>query len=259
MKTGLQFTVYNLRALALSCVLCLASIHVYPQSPQETYKAANAIYKGGNFEQAASAYEKILSQGYRTAEVYYNLGNCYYKLNKIGKAILSFQRAQKLAPNDEDVKHNLKIAQLRSLDRVQPVPQLAITTGWNSFTMSQSARGWGYFAVAFMWLALIVFAIYLLISRKGFVMFLGSLLLILSFSSFALGYVQSNEEENSDKAILLVESVNVKSAPDSHGTELFTIHEGIKFELCDRVGNWNKIRLADGKVGWVENGLFEKI
>jgi tetratricopeptide (TPR) repeat protein len=229
------------------------------QPATELYKQATNQYKAGNFEQAASSYEKILSQGYRTAEVYYNLGNCYYKLNNMGRAILNFERAHKLAPEDEDIIHNLKIAQLRTVDKVQPVPQLAITTAWNNFTTSQSSRGWGYLAVGLMWLSLVAFAIYLLVSRKGVVMFLGSLFLILSLSSFGLGHLRCNAEENSDQAILLVENVNVKSAPDTNGTDLFTIHEGIKFELCDRVGDWNKIRLADGKVGWIEKGLFEKI
>src|SRR5688500_2890584 len=107
MKSGLQFTVYSLRVFVLSCVLCLVS-SVYSQSPAETYKSANALYKAGNFEQAAASYEKILMQGYRKHEVYYNLGNCYYKLNNTGKAILNFERAQKLAPDDEDIAHNLK-------------------------------------------------------------------------------------------------------------------------------------------------------
>src|SRR5438128_179895 len=154
MKTSLQFTGYSLRMLALSCVLCLASFHVYSQSPAETYKAANALYKAGSYEEAAASYEKILAQGYRTADVYYNLGNCFYKLKENGKAILNYERARKLAPDDEDIAHNLKIAQLKTLDKVQPVPQLAITTAWNNFTTSQTSKGWSYFAVAFMWLAL---------------------------------------------------------------------------------------------------------
>jgi tetratricopeptide (TPR) repeat protein len=257
-KTSLPFTVYSLRTLLLSCVLFVVSV-AHSQSAPETYKTANTLYKTGSFDKAAASYEKILMQGYKKAEVYYNLANCYYKLGKTGRAILNFERAQKLAPNDEDVKHNLKIAQQKTIDKIQPVPQLAITTGWNNFTTSYSSKGWGLIALGCMWVTLIVFGVYLLGFRKGFVLFLGALFLILSIASFSLGYKQKNAEENSEAAILLVESVNVKSAPDINGTDLFTIHEGVKFEILDHVSNWNKIRLADGKVGWLEKGLFEKI
>lgn len=232
---------------------------LYAQSPSQLYTSANSLYKSNQFEQAAAVYEKILMQGYRTPEVYYNLGNSYFKLHNTGKAILNFERAHKLAPDDEDITHNLKLAQLKTVDKFIPVPQLAIVTQWNSLLSSQSSKGWSIFALTFIWIALIVFAVYLFIARKGLVLFLGSLFLILSMASLSLAVKQSNAEENSSLAILLVENVNVKSAPDANGTDLFTIHEGLKLELCDQVGNWTKIRLADGKVGWIEKNLFEKI
>ena len=242
----------------LSCVLCLVS-NVYSQSPSQIYTSANALYKSNQFEQSAAAYEKILMQGYRTPEVYYNLGNSYFKLHKTGKAILNFERAHKLSPEDEDITHNLKLAQLKAVDKLIPVPQLGIITSWNNLLLSQSSKGWGIFALVFVWLTLLVFAVYLFIAKKGFVLFLGSLFLLLSVASVSLAFKQSSAEENSDAAILLVENVNVKSAPDANGTDLFAIHEGIKLQILDAVGSWTKIRLADGKVGWIEKNLFEKI
>ncbi len=229
------------------------------QSAPELYKAANALYKAGNFEQAAAGYEKIIVQGYRTPEVYYNLGNCYYKQKMTGKAILNFEKAQKLAPDDEDINQNLKIAQLRAVDKITPVPQLAIASAWSHFTASQPSKGWGWFAIGVLWLALVMAAVYLFITRSKVVLVLGTLLIFVSVAFLALGFKQSNAEENSDCAILMVNNVNVKSAPDANGTDLFAIHEGLKFQLMDQVGSWNKIRLADGKVGWIEKGLFEKI
>ena len=246
------------RFLALSCALCLVSC-VYSQSANELYNTANSLYKQNQFQQATAAYEKILAQGYRTAEVYYNLGNCYYKQNNNGKAILNFERAKKLSPADEDIAHNLKLAQLKTVDRIVPVPQLALTSAWNNFTTSQSSKGWGIFALVFLWSALIVFAVYSFIAKKNFLFVLCSLFFVLSIASLSLAFKQSNAEENSDSAILLVENVNVKSAPDANGTDLFTIHEGVKFQILDAVGSWNKIRLVDGKIGWIEKNLFEKI
>jgi tetratricopeptide (TPR) repeat protein len=229
------------------------------QSVNQLYTSANSLYKQNQFEQAAAAYEKILAQGYRTPEVYYNLGNSYYKQGNTGKAILNFERAKKLSPEDEDIAHNLKLTQLKTADRIVPVPQLALTAAWNSFISSQSSKGWSYFALGYIWFTLLLFAIYLFIAKKRFVFVLGFLFFLISIVSVSLAFKQSNTEENSDFAILLVENVNVKSAPDINGTDLFTIHEGIKFQILDVVGSWNKIRLADGKVGWIEKNLFEKI
>ena len=251
-------SVYTLRALALFCVLCVASC-VYSQPADQLYKSANSFYKSGNFEQAASSYEKVLAHGYRSPEVYYNLGNCYYKLKNTGKTILCFERAYKLAPDDEDISHNLKVAQLKAMDKLQPVPQLSVTVAWNNFVSSQSSKNWGIFALILIWLALFAFVVYLFIMKKGAVLSLGSLFLILSIASVSLALRQNNAEENSDSAILLVSNVSVKSAPDANSTDLFVIHEGIKFQILDHVGEWNKIRLVDGKVGWIENNLFEKI
>lgn len=247
----------RLFVLSVVCVLC--SMFSHAQGAPELYKTASQYYKANEFEQAAAAYEKILVQGYRTPEVYYNLGNSYYKLQNTGKAILNYERAHNLAPEDEDIIHNLKLAQLKTIDKLQPVPQLAIVTQWNNLLNSQSSKGWSMFAVGFVWLALVCFAVYFLVARKGIVLFLSLFVLALSFVSVGLGFKQAHTEENSDTAILMVANVNVKSAPDANGNDIFTIHEGIKLELLDQVSGWTKIRLADGKVGWVEKNMFEKI
>lgn len=265
MKFQLPITNYQLSSpwkktcLSIVFSLVIGYWSLVIAQPTEFYKQTITQYKANQFDVAAANYEKILAQGYRTAEIYYNLGNCYYKLNNTGKAILNFERAHKLAPEDEDITHNLKIAQLKAIDKLIPVPQMAITTGWNNFTTSQSSKSWGIFALIFIWIALIVFTVYLFIAKKNFVLFLSSLLLVLSIASVSLAFKQSSAEENSCEAILLVENVNVKSAPDANGTDLFTIHEGVKVQILDVVGSWNKIRLADGKVGWIEKNLFEKI
>ena len=240
-------------------VLCCMPQRTTAQTAPELYSKASAFYKANQFAEAAAVYDKITAQGYRSAEVYYNLGNCYYKMHNNGKAILNYERALKLAPDDEDIVHNLKLAQLTTIDRVQPVPQLAIVTKWNNLLHSFSSRGWAVFALVLVWLSLILFAIYLFVSRKGVVLFFTITVFVLSLVSVGLGVKQAHTEDDSGTAILMVANVNVKSAPDENATDIFTIHEGVKLYLCDHVGNWNKIRLADGKVGWVERNMFEKI
>jgi tetratricopeptide (TPR) repeat protein len=229
------------------------------EDPETEYKQAAAFYKANNFENAASKYEAILSSGYKTSEVYYNLANCYYKLNNIGKAILNYERALKLSPNDEDIQHNLKLAEQKAVDRIQPVPQLAIVTWWQNFTTWQTSSGWKTFAATALWLALLMFAFYLFTSIKRVTFFAGSLLLLLSIVFISLAFKQYRNEQYSDEAIVMLAVVNVKSAPDTNGNDIFVVHEGLKLRILDKVGTWYKVRLADGKTGWLESTSFSRI
>ncbi|MFN8321220.1 MAG: tetratricopeptide repeat protein [Chitinophagales bacterium] len=258
-KSRFNFSFFRIAIAFLGGWILGIGSSLQAQSSSQLYSSANSLYKSNQFEEAAVNYEKILAQGFQTAEVYYNLGNCYYKLKNTGKAILYYERALKLAPNDEDVWHNLKHAQFRATDKLIPVPQLALVTAWNNFTTSQSSKAWGVWALVFIWFALVAFAVYLFVGVKRLMITLSFLMFFLSIAAVSLAFKQSQAEEHSEFAILLVNNLNVKSAPDMNGTDLFTIHEGIKFQILDQVGNWNKIRLADGKIGWIEKGMFEKI
>ena len=192
--------------------------------------------------------------------MYYNLGDAYYKTNQVGLAILNFEKAQKLAPADEDIRFNLKMANLKTTDRINAVPQLAIVTGWERFVQHYDAKGWSYFSIGSVWLALICFSLYLFVDRlrrAGF--YSGAALLILSGFFFYLSHPQSRAEFDSDQAILTAANAYVKSAPDASGTDLFILHEGTKLNVLDQVGEWAKVRLADGKVGWVEHSAYTLI
>lgn len=243
----------------LAGMLLFLSSAVYSQQPAELYKTAAQQYKAGQFEQAAASYEKILHQGYKSAEVYYNLGNCYYKLNTINKAIINYERALKLAPQDEDIQHNLAIANAHVVDKILPVPTLAILNAWNNFVSLKSSTGWAWMAVGFAWLALAFFAVYLFVGFRGVSFSLGSVAVIASVVFIAFAVQQNNKEQQNDTAILMVSNSFVKSAPDANGNDQFMLHEGVKFQILDRVGEWSKIRLADGKQGWIERSTYEKI
>ncbi|MDB5283318.1 MAG: hypothetical protein JWO06_2393, partial [Bacteroidota bacterium] len=246
-------------AHSLIILLCALSLSSSAQTPQQLFTTANQLYKTNQFEQAAASYEKILQQGYKNCEVYYNLGNCYYKLNNIGKSVLNYERALRLSPRDEDIQNNLKIANMNVIDKILPVPQLGIITWWNNFVCSNSSHGWGVYALVLVWITLVFFAVYLFTNFRKTSLTLGSVLLLLSFAFVTLGFRQSEKEQNSDAAILMISNSFVKSAPDANGNDLFMLHEGVKFQLLDRVGEWSKIRLADGKVGWLDKNTYEKI
>ncbi|MFN8309396.1 MAG: tetratricopeptide repeat protein [Chitinophagales bacterium] len=229
-------------------------------APDNFFAQGNMAYKNGNFAEAISQYLKARRQGVESEALYYNLGNAYYKNNAIAEAILNYERAAKLAPDDEDVQHNLKLANLKTTDRLQQVPQLAIVKSWDNFLHSKCSRSWALISAGLLWMALLFFAIYLFmpsIKRVGFVF--GILLLLTAVTTTVFSFSQYQYEEHSGEAILMADNAYVKSAPDGGATDLFLIHEGLKMQLLDQVGEWFKIRLADGKVGWIPKDTFEKI
>lgn len=223
------------------------------------FDKAGAFYKSGQYKEAAEQYEKMIAQSGADAAVYYNLGNCYFKLNLLGKSILSYERAQRLAPDDEDIVHNLKLAQLKAVDRVQSVPQLGLVSTWKKFVASQSSSGWGTYALAAVWSAILLAGIYLFLMSNKLLKTLAYTLTVASFLLLSLAFIRHNGEVSSGEGILLAESLNIKSAPDENAGNIFILHEGVKFKLLDRVGSWHKIRLADGKVGWLQQDAFERI
>jgi len=239
-------------------ISCFASI-TNAQSTEQLYKSANEFYKSNQFDKAVEEYEKIISLGYKNAEVYYNLGNCYYKLNAVGKAVLAFERALRLSPEDEDIQHNLILAQYKCADKIQPIQQLAIIKWWNKLISFNTSNGWGIYSLISVWLSILVFIISFFTGRNRISTILTFVFFVLSVVFLSLAFHQKNTEQNSINAIVIVKSVNVKSAPDSNSNDIFLIHEGSKLHLLDKVGEWNKIRLEDGKVGWMEGGNFEKI
>lgn len=229
------------------------------QSPEEIYASAGEAYKNMQYRDAAASYEKLLAQGYRVSEVYYNLANCYFKTDSIARCILNYERALRLSPEDEDAAHNLRLAQQKTIDRIEPVPRPALVMKWNRFFESASAEGWGTFALIALWAAFVAAAVGLFFDARRILFSLAGILFFTSVFCLTLGTVQARRNASDASGIIMSASVNVKSAPDGSAGNIFLIHEGTRVQLMDRVSEWNKIRLADGKIGWIESTAVEKI
>ncbi|MBK9732460.1 MAG: tetratricopeptide repeat protein [Chitinophagaceae bacterium] len=240
-------------------IACLFHNQLFAQSAIELFNRAGESYKAKQFRESADDYEKLLSQNFKNAEVYYNLGNCYYRMDSIGKSILNYERALKQSPKDEDIIYNLKLAKLKSVDAIQPVPQLALITWWNNFISYNSSKGWSMLALVTIWLCLLVIVFYLFVWRRKILNLFAMLLIVVSFSALSLAIIQHEHEVRADLAVVIVRNTFVKSAPDAGAGDLFLIHEGAAILILDRVGDWNKIRLEDGKVGWMRKEGFEII
>lgn len=230
--------------------------------PTRLFEKGNQLYQQGRFAESVAAYEEIVASGYVSPELFFNLGNAYYKSGALAKAILNYERARKLAPNDEDLQHNLTLANMMITDRIETVPRLFVWDWWDALrsAVSLNSATWMTYAV---YVLLIAFIMVIVLStsytvRRNAAILAAIGVLVLMFSAVILA-AKINEAQRDDMAIIMANIVNVKNSPDQNSTDAFVLHAGVKVTLTDKVNDWYKIRLADGKLGWVEASVFEVI
>lgn len=250
-----------MKHLLLSICLVLAT-QALAEEEAVQFERANDLYRKGDYQNAAQAYEQIITNGYENAALYYDLGNAYFKLQNYPAAILEYERARRLAPRDDDILYNLRLVNLRFVDKIEPIPQLFLVDWWRALVNLYTSGGWAIIAIATLWVAACCGAV-LVVMRSVLVRRLAFLLAAISIGLCVLSgtatYQRLREESGSRSAIVFSRSVPVKSAPDEQSTDLFILHEGVKVEFLDSLGDWQKIRLADGKVGWLPASSMQVI
>lgn len=232
------------------------------QERNVTKAEGDSAYMRNDFALAIQIYENLLKKG-EAAEVYYNLGNSYYKTDDIAKAILNYERALLLEPGNSDIRANLEIARSKTIDKIVPVPEIFFVAWIKSLINSLSVDAWAKLGIIFFILLLIAFSLFLFSKqivwkKTGFISGLVFLFFVMLSNVFA--YQQKSELLNRNQAIIMSPSVTVRSTPSESGTSLFIIHEGHKVEIKDdSMREWKEIRLEDGKVGWVPTSVIEVI
>jgi len=235
---------------------------LFAQSPEELMKNANKYYQDGQYEAAIQTYEKILAQGFESGALYFNLGNSYFKDGKLGYSIYYYEKGLKLEPNDEDLSYNLRIANSRTFDKITQLPKLFIISWWEGLVTSLSVIGWSFVVVIIFWIFLACIAIYLFSRRTNLQRFSflgGSISLAVLILASVLLFARIGREASTNYGILLQTTYSVKVSPDTKSNDAFVIHEGIKFQIDDHVNDWAKIRLVDGKVGWIQKEALGQI
>ena len=225
-------------------------------------QTANEYYKNNRYQLAIEEYNKLILDGFEGTSLYYNLGNAHYRLGKVGYAILYYEKALKLSPNDEDVKHNLALAKLNLQDKVDTLPPFFIFNLWEGLLASFSVTGWTIIVYIVFILLLIVSVAYFFsrnVSEQRISFFSGAGLAIALVFAIILLVVKMNKEYNVKDGIIVETAVVVKSSPDYSSKDSFQIHEGLKVTLEDQVDDWVKIRLNDGKIGWISEKSIEII
>jgi tetratricopeptide (TPR) repeat protein len=216
---------------------------------------ANDLYKKGEFEKAIVSYEKIVESGQVASELYFNLGNAYYRTHRIPLAILNYERAKKLKPNDEEINFNLELARARIVDKINNLPEFFLMNWLRKLAHSFSADQWAVISMVSFFITLCFAGLFLFSSRrliKQLAFWLGILLVIVTFSSFAVSQQQKHKLSVHNDAIIITPAVTIRSSPDETGTELFILHEGSKVRIEDTVGDWLEIRISDGNKGWIK-------
>ena len=228
----------------------------------EALVLANEAYSNGDFQKAAGLYEELLKTNGESAVVYYNLGNSYYKLNKIAPSILNFERALLLEPGNADIRFNLEIARLKAVDRIEPLGDFFLTEWFRDIQNLLSTDAWSHFSIA-CFLLLITGLFLFFFSRRIFLkklgFYAGLVLLVLVIFGNSFAHNQKKKLTQREEAIIFAPTTNIKSSPDSSGTDLFILHEGTKVKIKNKLGNWNEIVTANGDVGWIRSSEIEVI
>jgi tetratricopeptide (TPR) repeat protein len=218
------------------------------------FEDGNQLYQDGNYEQAISQYRSVIGLGYESASLYYNLGNAYFKLNDIGHAILYYEKAKKLAPRDADILHNLKIARVYVVDKIQVPNPGFIIKQWHRLITFFNTHQLSVMMLAFYVFFLLTLIFYLVI-RKRQIKSLIKFLVYPSAVAFAvfllLFLLRLDYDRNHQRGIVLEEKVTVMSAPSEDAKEVFSIHRGLELIIADQSGDYYRIRLVDGKEGWL--------
>jgi tetratricopeptide (TPR) repeat protein len=259
-----------MKRIYITLLLFVTSMAIYAQeeivttnSLEITKTQADSAYINNDFASAIEMYEQILKDNGESSDIYYNLGNSYYKIDHIAKAILNYEKALLLNPGDGDIRFNLEMAQSKTVDKVVPISEMFFVTWIKSLINTSSEKGWSKVGIISFIIMLVAITLYLFSKRivwkkVGLIAALFMLFICVLANVFAS--TQKTEIQKHESAIIMAPSVTVKSTPNEGGTDLFIIHEGRKVTIKDNtMKDWKEIQLEDGNAGWVPTSVIEVI
>jgi len=228
----------------------------------QLWEKANAFYTTEEYQKAIGIYLQILNSGEESARLYFNLGNAYYKVGDMNNAILYYERAKLLAPNDEDIAFNLKMANQYVVTSIDELPKPFFMRWKQSVIDLYPADTWSYISIAAFILFLVLLGLFIFsktVSIRRISFWIGILAVIFSGFTFSFAARQKKNTVIRNHAIVFCPRVTVKSSPSDSGTDLFLIYEGLKVQITDSLSTWKEIKLADGNEGWLPDSCIVRI
>lgn len=233
----------------------MISSTVSAQNTDALFKEANDLYKVGKYEEAVDLYKKIENQNLISSDLYYNLGNCYYKLNHVAETIYNYEKALLIDPLHEDANNNLVFAKRLTIDNIEALPKTVLQKFDEQYIKKLSYNNWAVLAVAFSILGSFLFLLFYFSytpSKKRFFFTTSIICLLFLIVSISLSYKEYRFSTTNVEAIIFAEKTDIKNAPTLNSEHAFTLHEGTKVKVLDSVDNWKKIKIDDGKIGWID-------
>ena len=223
---------------------------------------ADTTYKQGKYQQAIIDYQELLKEGV-SPELYYNLGNAYYRSDNLAQAILAYERAAQLSPGNSDIRFNLQFARAKTIDKIVPDNEMFFVTWYKRLVNFTSVDNWARTGIVAVVLALLLMLAYLfgpqlLVRKIGF--YGSSIALLLFVVTTFFAWQQKQNLERHCGAIIMAPSVTIKKTPVANGTDAFVLHEGTRVDITDKsMKSWYGIKIGDGREGWIPPSQVEII
>jgi len=240
----------------------LLGAQIQAQVPDSLFTAANKAYQQENYMEALEAYQKIEKQELKSASLYFNMANIYYKTNQVAPAVYYYEKALKIAPNDKDIQFNLEFANRMILDNIEPLPKSLSQKLLDGIVLRFTYETWSKFAVGLAFVFAILFLMYHFSysTSKKRIYFITSILSVIFVTScLFFAYRNKHHVDNNIEAIIFSPVAEVKSAPTNSSDVYFELHEGSKVVILEVLDNWKKIKIADGKMGWINSEALKEI
>lgn len=246
----------------ITLLVLIAGLGLNAQNPDSLFVTANKAYQQEKYMEALESYQQIEKLELKSADLYFNMANIYYKTNQVAPAVYYYEKALKLDPNDKDIQFNLSFANRMILDNIEPLPKSLWQKFMEGIILKFTYETWSKIAVSLAFLFAILFLMYHFSysTSKKRIYFITSILSVI-FVTTCLFFAYRNKHfvQNNIEAIIFATEAEVKSAPTNSSEVYFELHEGTKVVILETLDNWKKIKIADGKMGWINATALKEI
>ena len=247
--------------LIITVILISFSVFANKKEQQKIIQKANELYKSEKYQEAIFTYKKVLDNGYESAELYYNIGNTYFKINKLGYAILYYEKAKLLDPNNKKNNQNLKFAQSFIKNDIKNIPEFFVKKAVLQIIISKSSNFWAFLSI-FLFIFGITFLILFLFFKKNQLkkfLFVIAILFFVFSGTFIIFSHKMKQYSSESKQAIVIKNTTMNSSPEFESEDLYILPEGIKVSILNKSEDWYEIKLSNGKIGWLTDENIEKI